>query len=413
MSVSNSPVDGHDLLSIPRRESFGRILGQCRAIPGVSKILRVGRKRFIERIKSPQRQVLIGQILRYGSGRDFQAALGSWARSASVPVEPFFLPTGEITKRCSVIVNTVDRATELEQTLASLKTEWNSADELIVVLGPTGDRSEEIIGRSPVPCQLIRCPERNLAISRNLGLQAASGSFVAFIDDDASPTPGWLDALLQPFEEDPKVGISAGFVLDGEGRHFLNRYVVADTLGRAFWIDDAAPAREKIDRLGPQRAFLTATGCNMAFRRAALESIGGFDPFYRYFLEETDVVWRVISAGFKCAISPTSKVMHRLGSNLARTPSFDPESRSAVVRSQIHYIGKFGKSTFTALEIEACVWERVLLDLEKIAWDCCENTSRNPLCGDLQQRYLSAVAGELRLDSPPDSSSLSPPPRPS
>ncbi len=374
---------------------------------------RVGRKRFIGLIKSPQRIGLIREVLEHECGREFQAALEHWSRAASIPPETLSIPPGVDTKRCSVIINTVDRATDLELTLASLKPEWNSADELIVVLGPNCDDSGEIIGRSSVPCRLIHCPVRNLSISRNLGLLAAAGRFVAFIDDDASPATGWLDALLTPFEDDLQVGICAGFVLDGQGGRFLNRYVVADTLGRAFWINDAGPAREKIAQLGPQRAFLTATGCNMAFRRTALETLGGFDPFYRYFLEETDVVFRAISAGFRCAIAPDSKVLHRLGSNLARTPSFELEPRTVVVRSQIHYIGKFGKSTFPPEEIEACIWERVLLDLEKIAWDCGEGGPPDPFGGDLQRRYLSAVTNELRLDSPPHSSSLFFPPRPS
>jgi GT2 family glycosyltransferase len=407
MFVSNSTVAGHDLLSIPRRECLGRLLGRIRMLPGISKMLRVSRKRFIARIKSPQRAELVEEILKHPSGRDFQAALEHWSRTESIPAETFALAVGADSKRCSVVINTVDRAVDLELTLASLQREWNPADELIVVLGPTADDSEKIISRSPVPCQLIRCPVKNLAISRNLGVQAASGRFVAFIDDDACPAAGWLDALLQPFEDDPAVGISAGFVLDGHGGRFLNRYVVADTLGRAFWMDDARSAGERIDQLGSQRAFLTATGCNMAFRRAALDAIGGFDPFYRYFLEETDVVRRAISAGFRCVVSPGSQVLHRLGSNLARTPSFDVESRTVVVRSQIHYIGKFGKATFPAAEIEDCLWERVLMDLEKIAWSCCESAPQDRLCGELQRQYLSAVTGELRLDSPPDSSSLS------
>jgi GT2 family glycosyltransferase len=407
MSVSNFTVAGHDLLSIPRRECLGRLLGRFPTIPGVSKMLRVNRKRFIERIKSPQRGELVGEILKHECGRDFQAALEYWSRTESIPAETLALTASTGMNRCSVVINTVDRAVDLELTLASLKREWNPADELIVVLGPTADDSEKIIGRSPVACQLIHCPVKNLAVSRNLGLQAAAGRFVAFIDDDASPATGWLDALIQPFEDDPTVGISAGFVLDGHGQRFLNRYVVADTLGRAFWMDDPRSAEEKIDQLGPQRAFLTATGCNMAFRRAALDAIGGFDPFYRYFLEETDLVRRALSAGFRCVVSPESRVLHRLGSNLARTPSFDVESRTVVVRSQIYFIGKFGKATFPAAEIEDCLWERVLMDLEKIAWNCCESASQDRHCGDLQKQYLSAVKDELRLDSPSDSSSLS------
>ncbi len=401
---------GRDLLNIPRRRLLGRVLGRWAAVSWISKFLRVGRKRFIARIKGPERASWIAEILSYPAGRDFHHALETWARSASIPTAIPPLAAVAESLRCSVIINTVDRASDLEITLAALAREWDAArDELIVVLGPTGDDSEEIVARSPMPCRLIPCPVRNLAVSRNLGLAASSARFVAFIDDDASPSPGWLDTLLQPLEKNPKTAISAGFVLDGQGAHFLNRYVVADTLGRAFWFDDSSSAATKIAQLGSSRAFLTATGCNMAFRRSALITCGGFDPFYQYFLEETDLIRRLLDHGHRCEISPASTVLHRLGANLARTPSFDPADRAVIIRSQIHYIGKFGKATFSPAEIESCLWQRVLLDLEKIAWDCSHSPPHDSRCSELQQRYLAAVAAELRLDSLPDSSSFSHP----
>ncbi|RYD47185.1 MAG: glycosyltransferase family 2 protein [Verrucomicrobiaceae bacterium] len=232
---------------------------------------------------------------------------------------------------------------------------------------------------------------------------------IAFIDDDASPAEGWLDRLLAPLERYPKVGVAAGHVLDGAGQRLLNRHMVADTLGRAFDLADAAGAEEKVRETGAHRAFHTAMGCNMAFRRSALAEAGGFDPFYQYFLEETDMVWRVLAAGYQFAAVPESRVLHRLGGNLARKPSIAVEPRAVVIRSQIHYIGKFGKFTFPAAEIEACIWERVLLDLEKIAWDSCFSGVEKTACGELQVRYLRTVAEEFRLDSNPDSSSLAGP----
>lgn len=400
-----------DLLKIPSRKGLGRILNRARTIPFIggaaTKTLRVGRKKFIEQIKGPQRSELIREVLEHQNARHFCKVLEQWARQPSQPVGTPIYPARPESSRCSVIINTVDRASDLVKTLEDLSGEWDfDRDELLIVLGPTTDQSEQIIRDSPVPCELIHCPVRNLAVSRNLGLRAARGRFVAFIDDDASPASGWLNALLSPLENDSKVGVSAGFVRDGHGKAFLNQYVVADTLGRAFWLNDPAEAQAVIDKFRSDRAFMTATGCNMAFRRSALDSIGGFDPFYQYFLEETDAVRRLLDSGFRCEVSPASQVWHRLGSNLARRPAANIQSRTVIARSQIHYIGKFGKGTYSSSEIESCLWERVLLDLEKIAWDCSVGNFPDGECGELQYQYLSAVAAELRLDLTPDSSGL-------
>ena len=393
------------LLRIPRRQWLGRLLERCQNLPVAAKIQRLRRKRFLAQIKSPDRRPLVEEVLLHESGREFQFALKEWAGKSSPSISLPVCHRGPETssRRCSVVINTVDRARDLALTLESLDKAWDDTqDELIIVLGPTNDDSEEVIRRSTVSCRLIHCPVRNLAVSRNLGWQAANGQFVAFIDDDASPAVGWLDALLAPFELDPQAGISAGFVMDGKGGKFLNRYVVADTRGQAFWFEDAVSARTKIHELGEHRAFLTATGCNMAFRRSVLNEIGGFDPFYQYFLEETDAVWRAFTAGYRCVVSPDSRVLHRLGSNLARKPSFDLENRIVVIRSQIHYIGKFGKATFAPGEIESCLWERALLDLEKIAWDSDSSGKSEDPCADLQRWYLRGVAKEFRLDSSPE-----------
>ncbi len=365
------------------------------------------RKRYLAVIKGDGRGELVDEVLRHDSGREFQEALSRWAEAPARGgvIEPISRDAPDL--RCSVVINTVDRAGELKITLEALRAEWRDGDELIVVLGPTDDASEEVLRNSPVPCRVVACGEKNLAVSRNLGLRAARGKYVAFIDDDASPGKGWLDALLKPLERDEGVAISAGFVMDGEGRRFLNQYVVADTLGRAWWFADEAPARGKIAEAGPERAFLTATGCNMAFRRSALDGTGGFDPFYRYFLEETDVVWRISRSGGRCEACPESVVLHRLGANIARQPSFEISARTTLVRSQIHYAGKFSKAGFPAEEIGAAIWGRVLADLEKIAWDCGPVHRTAADCGNLQVRYLQAVADELRLDSGADSSSLS------
>ena len=397
-----------DLLRTPRRDGLGRLLDRCGNWGGVgvwaAKLHKARKKQFLATLKAPQHASHVRGILQHEEGRDFDAALKEWAgiQPAAFHVsrtQPLFETPGADAPRhrSTVVINTVDRSRHLALTLESLSAEWDSTkDELIIVLGPTGDDSDAVLRLAGLQHRLIRCPERNLAVSRNLGLQASSGSFVVFLDDDASPEKGWLEALLTPLERDLEIGVSAGFVLNGSGQRFLNRYVVADTLGRALKFPDETSALAGIDRLGAHRAFLTATGCNMAFRRQALNQIGGFDPAYRYFLEETDAVWRVLQQGYRCMPAPQSLVRHRLGTNLARKPDFKIEDRLVIIRSLIHYIDKFGKTTFSPMEIEACLWERALLDLGKIGWDCAGNCSFLKQCGDLQSGYLRAVAADLK-----------------
>lgn len=360
------------IFNSPKRGPFQGVLEPLNLQPWISRWQRIRRKRFIHRIQEHSILPELGALARHPSGQRLLSALDSWLEHPPLGGKTFLPVSAENTpdrKRCSVIVNTAGRASELSITLGALRSQWNAQDdELIVVIGP-GDRdSHEVASECGMVCRILDCPELNLAVSRNLGWQAAEGRFLAFIDDDASPADGWLDALLAPFEAHPEAGVTAGFILDGHGNRFLNRYVIADTMGRSYHHDALEAAEAGVREIGTSRAFLTATGCNMAIRRDALHAIGGFDPAYPYFLEETDVVLRIKQLGLACVPAAASRVYHRLAPNLARDSGVAIEQRVIPLLSQMHFISKFGLADYPPEEIRNQLCRRIILDLEKIAW---------------------------------------------
>lgn len=378
----------------PRQGWLGGLLEGCARLPLLGGVFgraqRVRRKRL--RARLAEDDGVRRKVAASSPGQEFCKSLAQWLElpaisKASLPLEG---AVPDPRTRCSVVINTVDRAKDLAVTLGDLGAQWRAdLDELIIVLGPTADDSREIIAHSGVPCRVIDCAERNLSVSRNLGLLAAIGEFIAFLDDDASPCDGWLDALLEPLIRCPSAGASAGFARDGAGKRFLTRYVVSDRLGRSTWWEEEEEARSHTVKDGPDRVFLSATGCNMAFRRDRLLSYGGFDPFYAYFLEETDLVLRLHEAGYPCLPSPDSVVRHRQGANIARSPDASMVSRQIIVRSQLHYIRKHGLASYPQAEREDCIWQRVLADLERIAWDHPADAAH------LQSVYLTGVSGVM------------------
>src|SRR5688572_2810812 len=58
-------------------------------------------------------------------------------------------------------------------------------------------------------------------------------------------------------------------------------------------------------------------GCNMAFRRAALKSVGGFDEIYRVAGDDVDLCWRLQERGMTLAFAPAAVVWHHLRDSLA------------------------------------------------------------------------------------------------
>ncbi|HSK95233.1 MAG TPA: glycosyltransferase, partial [Euzebyales bacterium] len=117
------------------------------------------------------------------------------------------------------------------------------------------------------------------AAARNVGWRAASGAWVAFLDDDVEVCEDWLAALATDLD----VG---GDVAGSQGRIHVPLPV------------DRRPTDWERNVAGLERArWATA---DMAYRRAALIAVGGFDErFPRAYREDADLGLRITARGWR------------------------------------------------------------------------------------------------------------------
>ncbi len=87
----------------------------------------------------------------------------------------------------SVIVNTHNRADHLKRLFDCLSRQTYDNFEVIVINGPSTDHTQQVLDEYASAIRTGTCPEVNLCMSRNIGVRAAAGEIVAFIDDDAVP----------------------------------------------------------------------------------------------------------------------------------------------------------------------------------------------------------------------------------
>ena len=132
----------------------------------------------------------------------------------------------------SVIVCTDGRAGPLKTCLDSLRYLRYPNFEVVVVAGPTRDGTHELCEGYGDAIKFGTCPERNLSMSRNIGVRLADGEILAFLDDDAIPEPEWLDDLVPAFD-DPEVAVAGGFLLDHTGKEYQCTYATVDRYGSA------------------------------------------------------------------------------------------------------------------------------------------------------------------------------------
>lgn len=240
----------------------------------------------------------------------------------------------------SVVINTVDRAASLGTALDGLRAQRFGGFEVVVVVGPTGDATAGVI-RSRMPgIKVARCAERNLGMSRNIGIAMSAGEVVAFLDDDAVPEPGWLDALSRAYG-DPRVGCVGGPILDHTGVSWQVRLSTCDRLGRT---GHPASLPRGIEEAGPGApVFACPTGANASFRRDALVAVGGFDENIAWFLDETDATLRVLDAGWKVLLTPGAVVHHKYAPSGLRTADRVPRTFLPVTRSTAYFAMRHGE----------------------------------------------------------------------
>lgn len=211
--------------------------------------------------------------------------------------------------KCSVIINTYNRAQHLRRLLAGLGHLRDTTFEIVVVNGPSTDETECVLEEYKGRIKTVTCPTRNLSQSRNLGIEAAAGDILVFIDDDALPDDDlWLARYEKAFssDSDGSLGAAGGSIMhcDTDLMEF-NSGATSDYGMQVF--DNSSLPLMKVDG---QRWIQGVPGGNSALLRKALVEIGGFDEFYAYYLDETDVCVRLGRAGYRIAHLPENKIRH-------------------------------------------------------------------------------------------------------
>jgi glycosyltransferase involved in cell wall biosynthesis len=259
----------------------------------------------------------------------------------------------------SVIINTTDRAEQLALLLRSLDQQSYADFEIIVVVGPTEDNTLQMLVPYEERVRIFHCPAANLSRSRNIGLLAAHGDVVAFIDDDAVPSQRWLEQLAGLFE-DGELDATGGTVFfahpgDWKTAVQFRRGITSALLEQK---DDCEFLPHIVSQPGKSTHWVPRfMGANMAFRRDAILEIGGFDEFYKFIAEESDVAVRLSHAAKVVRPVREATVYHFPASSRNRIAFTQKRRHWMETRSGVYYVLRNGPSAGDPwpVIIERCV----------------------------------------------------------
>jgi hypothetical protein len=204
----------------------------------------------------------------------------------------------------SVVVPTHNRSHLLSRLIAALRAQEGVGPfEIIVVDDGSDDATPEVLGRlaaaGSVPISAPRLAvNKGPAAARNEGWRRARAPLVAFIDDDCTPERRWLASLVEALG----------------GADLAQGKTVPDP-------DQMANRNAFSHTVVVEGEWGYYESCNIGYRRALLERLGGFDEAFRsssaarhragpMFGEDTDLAWRAKAAGARIAFEPGAVVLH-------------------------------------------------------------------------------------------------------
>lgn len=231
--------------------------------------------------------------------------------------------------KITAILCTYNRSSSLATVLYSLaaselpeRVEW----EVLVVDNNSSDETRSVAERFcrmyPGRFRYLFEPRQGKSFALNSGIREANGEVLAFLDDDVTVEPTWLDRITTPLRDAQWAG-SGGRILPESG-FTPPPWLALDgprNLGFALCA--------KFD-LGDESGELKDApfGTNMAFRKEVFEKYGGFRedlgprPGSEIRNEDTEFGRRLMASGERLCYVPSAVVYHEVHASRVRKQFF-------------------------------------------------------------------------------------------
>jgi N-acetylglucosaminyl-diphospho-decaprenol L-rhamnosyltransferase len=208
----------------------------------------------------------------------------------------------------AVVIVTYQSGAHIGVTLRALCDQLRDNDELLVVDNASRDgTTAAVLEAAPTARVLEQTRNLGFAAGCNLGARAAQAPLLLFLNPDAVPEPGCIDALREAAATQPDWGtwqplvtMNGGSVINTSGgvTHFLGM----GWAGRCGEPVDSAP------KTPTEVSF--ASGAALCVRREAWEALGGFEERYFMYGEDLDLGLRTWLGGYCVGLAPAARVHH-------------------------------------------------------------------------------------------------------
>lgn len=208
--------------------------------------------------------------------------------------------------------------------------------EILVIDNASDQADAAILDRLPASVTVIRNPTNlGFAAANNQGIARAQGRYLCFLNPDTRLREGSLQAMLQYLYQHPGVGMVGPMIwADDEGTLRLppgDPPSLLFLLGRAMagisprlslwrqmrWLRSAVRFWRAE---APMDTTMLSGACLMTSRQV-IEHVGGFDPGFFLYYEDSDLCRRIRRLGYRLVVVPAARVVHYYNQSAKADPA--------------------------------------------------------------------------------------------
>jgi O-antigen biosynthesis protein len=213
----------------------------------------------------------------------------------------------------SILILTRHGPQRLERCLAALARLPDPVSrEILLLLNDADDDVCGMLDAYAARSRVLESPvNMGFAAGCNMAAGAATGRYLVFLNDDTEVEAGWLQALVEIAEADPRVGAVGSCILFPDGS-------VQET-GSIIWQDGSTMGLGRGEMpespsVGFVRQVDYCSACSLLVRREAWDAVGGFcEDYFPAYYEDVDFCLSIRALGYRVLYAPRSRVRHHEG----------------------------------------------------------------------------------------------------
>ncbi|MGH7922478.1 MAG: glycosyltransferase family 2 protein [Candidatus Dormibacteraceae bacterium] len=210
----------------------------------------------------------------------------------------------------SIVIVNYNGLAHLDPCLKAVRAqEVDGGLDVTVVDNHSNDGSVEHLRQHHRWVRLITCT-RNLgfAAASNLAMRAVAGEHIVLLNNDTQVRPGWLAALVDTAEREPRAGaVTSKLVFSDQPGVIQNAGGVLLSDGSGGDRGTREPDEGQFDL---EEEVFGFCGAAALLRREAIDDVGTFDESFFMYYEDTDLSWRMRLRGWRVLYDPRAVVEH-------------------------------------------------------------------------------------------------------